>query len=162
MSNFLWLRGASRGLKDSFLALTEWGTFPHRPTLSFTHHVRFIPSRRFAPHVSLSVSVGRRGILALGHWRYASAWLCILRFLWLTAQKSTLVGLRTHIRTHIQTWQILGFHRHELTEKQLPFAHWGQIREKPYCLSVYLSEYIPKYASVFCFVLPAAFTFSFC
>lgn len=49
------------------------GTFPHRPTLSFTHHVRFIPSRRFAPHVSLSVSVGRRGILALGHWRYASA-----------------------------------------------------------------------------------------
>lgn len=138
------------------------GTFPHRPTLSFTHHVRFIPSRRFAPRGSLSVSVGRRCILALGHWRYASAWLCILRFLWLTAQKSTLVGLRTHIRTHIQTWQILGFHRHELTEKQLPFAHWGQIREKPYCLSVSLSEYIPKYASVFCFVLPAAFTFSFC
>jgi len=80
---------------------------------------------------------------------YVSAWLCNLHFLWLTSQKSTLVGLHTHTRTHThtliyrQTWQMLGFHHYELIEKQLPFAHTGQMRETARtsnCLPPYLTR----------------------
>lgn len=51
---------------------------------------------------------------------YVSAWLCNLHFLWLTAQKSTLVGLtHTHTDTHTHT-------RADMTNTGLPliWAHW--------------------------------------